>query len=94
MTSEVHEGNEDPSHEAAHKGNALPHNVHLAVPIGSVLMLILVAYTTANPGEITTIFIPVFLFMVIVYVFASMYLFKRIIDKDQSATTDQQSHVG
>jgi len=70
---------------------ALPHGVHLAVPIASILMLILVAYTTASPGEITKIFIPVFLFMVIVYVFASMYLFKRIIEKDQSHTGESGS---
>jgi len=45
-------------------------------------MLILIAVTTSMPGDVKTLFIPVFLFMVIVYVLASIYLFKAIMEKD------------
>lgn len=83
MAEDHHAG--ESAHNTSSGSNALPRNVHLAVPIGSALMLVLVAFTTANPGDITKIFIPVFLFMVVVYVFASMYLFKRIIEGDRSS---------
>ena len=83
----MHQSDEESAHGKSYDGDALPRIVHLAVPIGSVLMLILVAFTVARPGEITTLFIPVFLFMVIVYVLASMYLFKQIVDKDRSTVS-------
>jgi hypothetical protein len=45
-------------------------------------MLLLLTVTTSMPGDVKTLFIPVFLFMVVVYVFASIYLFKTIMDKE------------
>jgi hypothetical protein len=78
----VHSGNEDSKQEETHSVQALSRNVRLAVPVGSALMLILIAVTTSMPGDVKTLFIPVFLFMVIVYVLASIYLFKAIMEKD------------
>lgn len=72
------------SHEQKSLLDALPNSVHLAVPVGSVLMLVLLAtmMTTGN-YKLADVFIPIFLFMVIVYVFASMYLFKRLMDTEE-----------
>ena len=77
---------EKQGHAAQQKSflDALPKSVHLAVPVGSVLMLVLLAtmLTTGN-YKLSYVFIPIFLFMVIVYVFASMYLFKRLMDTEE-----------
>lgn len=64
---------------------ALPRDIRLAIPICSALMLLIIGVTAASPKDIGTIFIPVFIFMVVVYVFSSIFLFKTILDKDQSA---------
>ena len=78
----VHTGNDDSTQEKTRSAPALSRNVRLAVPLGSVLMLLLLTVTTSMPGDVKTLFIPVFLFMVVVYVFASIYLFKTIMDKE------------
>jgi hypothetical protein len=63
-------------------GQALSRGIRLAVPIGSILMLLLIAMTIALPSDITTLFIPVYIFMVVVYVFSSIFLFKTVMDKE------------
>jgi hypothetical protein len=85
----VHHGNDDSTHGQTSPGQALPRNVRIAVPVGSALMLLLLAVTISLPGDVTTLFIPVFLFMVIVYVFSAIYLFKAVIEKE---TPSHASH--
>ena len=62
---------------------ALSRSVRLAVPVGSILMLLLLAVTIGVSGDTALVFIPVFLFMVVVYVFSSIYLFKAIMEKER-----------
>jgi hypothetical protein len=82
MRVSLHSGDEDSTQEKTHSIGALSRNVRIAVPVGSALMLVLLAVTTSLPGDVKTLFIPVFLFMVIVYVLASIYLFKTIMETD------------
>lgn len=77
---------EESGQEKSHFTAALPHKVHWGIPVFSVLMLITLASLVASgQGTSPYVFIPIFLAMVIIYVFASMYLFKQIVDKDQSS---------
>jgi hypothetical protein len=69
--------------------SALPRIVHVAVPIGSLLVLLAFAfvlslppYTSPIPVESTLYYIPIYVAIVIVLVFASMYLFKAVMEKD------------
>ena len=72
--------------------SALPRIVHIAVPIGSLLVLLAFAfvlslppYTSSIPVESTLYYIPIYVAIVIVLVFASMYLFKSVMDKDPTS---------
>jgi hypothetical protein len=75
-------------HESAHYA-ALPRIVHFGVPIASILVLLAFALTISLPAnkaplpvQSTELFIPIYLVIVVVLVFASMYLFKAIMEKD------------
>jgi hypothetical protein len=74
--------------------SVLPQMVRIAVPIGSLLVLLAFAfvlslppYTSPIPVESTLYYIPIYVAIVIVLVLASMYLFKTLIDKDPAAGT-------
>jgi hypothetical protein len=74
--------------------SVLPQMVRIAVPIGSLLVLLAFAfvlslppYTSPIPVESTLYYIPIYVAIVIVLVFASMYLFKTLIDKDPAEGT-------
>ena len=69
--------------------SALPRVVHIAVPIGSLLILLAFAFVLSLPPdrapipvETTLYYIPIYVAIVIVLVFASMYFFKALMDKD------------
>jgi hypothetical protein len=66
---------------------ALPRIVHLGIPIGSIFIILAFALVltfppdkSTLPVESTTFFIPIYLTIVVVLVFGSMYLFKKIVD--------------
>ncbi len=72
-------------------GNALPRMIHYLIPIASVLLVLTFAVTpflpadkSTLPAESTLLFIPVYLAIVIILVFASMYLFKRLMDTEET----------
>ncbi len=81
----VHTDNEDSTEGKTHSIPALSRNLRLAVPVASILMLLLIAVTVYLPGDVTHLFVPVYVFMVIVYVLASIYMFKTLIEKDTSS---------
>lgn len=70
-------------------GPALPPIVHIAVPILAALVLVLFALVlsepaneSALPATSTLIFVPIYLAIVVLLVFGSMYLFKRLMDTE------------
>jgi len=60
--------------------------LRIGVPVFSILTLAVLAVLIASGQGTTLVFIPIFLAMVVVYVLASIYLFKLIIEKDQVTT--------
>ncbi len=76
---------DDSKRDHAQTMQALSRNVRIAVPIASIAMLLLLAITIDVASPSAFIFIPVFLFMVVLYVISSIYLFKTIIEKDTPA---------
>jgi hypothetical protein len=65
----------------------LPRIVHVGIPIGSILIILAFALVltfppdkSTLPVESTTFFIPIYLTIVVILVFGSMYLFKKIVD--------------
>ena len=86
---DVPESEEKSTHGEAAAPAALPRSVHFGVPIASILVLLAFAFTIALPAnratlpvQSTLLFIPIYLTIVIVLVFASMYLFKAVMEKD------------
>ena len=68
---------------------ALSRALHFGIPIASILVLLAFAWVLFLPEDKATIpptstqiYIPIYLLIVIIFVFASMYLFKRILDTD------------
>ena len=87
------ESTENPGHQERAYPAALPRIVHIGIPIASILVLLAFALTIASPAnkaalpvQSTQFFVPIYIAIVIVMVFASMYLFKSIVDKDVSTT--------
>jgi uncharacterized membrane protein YhaH (DUF805 family) len=65
--------------------------IHIGIPIASIIVLIAFAVVTFLPAnestlpiESTTLFIPIYLTIVVVLVFGSMYLFKRLMDAEDA----------
>jgi hypothetical protein len=81
----------------------LPRNIRLAVPLSSVALLLLLAVLVGSGhGTATDLFIPIYIFMVVVYVLSSIYLFKAVIERDkvtalptgeQGGQTSHESHL-
>jgi ABC-type uncharacterized transport system permease subunit len=89
MVIDVPENNEQPAHNQGAAPSVLPRMIRIAVPIGSVLVLIAFAVTALLPSnhgpvptQSTLFFVPIYLAIVIVLVFASMYIFKRVMEED------------
>lgn len=66
---------------------ALSKAIHWGIPIASIFVVLAFAivsfqpeYKATIPPESTLVFIPVYLTIVIILVFSSMYLFKRLVD--------------
>ncbi len=83
------EGKEEHSHGGPQVPAALSKTIHMGIPIASMLLILAFAVTTflpsdktTLPAESTTLFIPVYLTIVVILVFASMYLFKRLLDTE------------
>jgi flagellar biosynthesis protein FliQ len=88
----------DGQHEAKSSSiaPALSKTIHLGIPIASVLLVLSFAvvvfqpaYKTTLPPESTLVFIPVYLTIVVILVFGSMYLFKRLIDGEPESSPSQ-----
>jgi len=69
--------------------DSLPRAVHYAVPALSILILLAFASmaffpsnSAALPVQSTVLFIPIYLAIVVFLVFASMYIFKAVVEKD------------
>jgi flagellar biogenesis protein FliO len=84
-------------HESGQSGTpgvkALSQAIHIGVPIASVLVILafILVLTfppdkSTIPPESTTLFIPIYLTIVVVMVFGSMYLFKRVVDTPAETT--------
>jgi len=89
MVIDVPENKEEPAHNHGATPSILPRMIRIAVPIGSILVLVAFAATAllpSNQGAIpiqsTLFFIPIYITIVIVLVFASMYIFKRVMEED------------
>ncbi|MDA4113529.1 MAG: hypothetical protein OK474_05750 [Thaumarchaeota archaeon] len=87
-----------PEYRHEKSGTVLPRSVHLGVPIGSMLVLLAFAFTISLPAngapipvQSTLYFIPIYVAIVIVLVFGSMYLFKAVMEKDLPRT-EYSSH--
>jgi heme/copper-type cytochrome/quinol oxidase subunit 2 len=93
---EMPENKEKPAEQHGHAyTSVLSRSVRIAVPVGSLLVLLAFAFvlslppnTAPIPVQTTLIYIPIYVTIVIVLVLASMYLFKSIVDKDP--TPDHQ----
>jgi hypothetical protein len=83
------EDKQESGHAEAMYPQALSKAIHFGVPIASIIVLLAFAAVlflptdkTTLPVETTTIYIPVYILIVVVLVFASMYLFKRLMDAE------------
>lgn len=81
------EGKEETTNPDAQIPAALSKAIHYGVPIASVIVLIAFAVTLSLPADksvfpetTTALFVPIYLTIVVVLVFGSMYLFKRLMD--------------
>ncbi len=75
---------------------ALSKTIHIGVPIASILLVLAFAivsfqppYKSTIPPESTLVFIPVYLTIVVILVFGSMYLFKRLVDGEPPSSPTQ-----
>ena len=89
----IHAAQAESEHPRGPSRAALPRIVHLGLPIASFLVLLVFAVVaflpsdkTNLPIESTSLFIPIYLFIVVILVFGSMYLFKRIMDTEGTDT--------
>jgi hypothetical protein len=87
------ESEKESAHPAGAKVSSLPRGIRLAVPILSILVILtfagipfLPADTSTIPVESTFLFIPLYLTIVILLVFASMYFFKALLERESSTT--------
>jgi len=97
MTEDTHEG----GYSGSEVGRALSRTIHIGIPIASILVILGFVYVVVQPAdkstlpaESTTWFIPIYLVIVCVLVFGSMYLFKRVMDTEEETApaTEAPSH--
>jgi hypothetical protein len=82
MRVSVHTENEDSTQGKTQPTPTLSRNLRIAVPLGSILILLLFAMTISLPGDVTHLFVPVYIFVVVIYVITSIQLFKTLMDKE------------
>ncbi len=87
------EGEKEEGQHGGASQSALPRSVHIGVPLASILILLVFAVTimlpsnkSAFPTQSTLFFIPIYVVVVVGFVFGSMYIFKLLMDKDASST--------
>jgi hypothetical protein len=84
--------------ESGHPGPALPQAlsraIHVGIPIASFIVILAFAVVlflpsdrSTIPPESTLLFVPIYLTIVVVLVFGSMYLFKRLLDTEPGSYT-------
>jgi hypothetical protein len=90
---EMSEKTEHVGHQDSAVPAALSRAIHLGIPIASIVVLLAFALVLflpsdkdAIPPTSTQIYIPVYLVIVVVLVFGSMYLFKRLFDTEVPST--------
>jgi flagellar biosynthesis protein FliQ len=96
MTEDKHES----GHSEEHYPAALSRAIHIGIPIASIIVvlafaivaLFLPADKSTLPVESTTLFIPIYLAIVVTLVFGSMYLFKRVMDTEDSEAPPSPAH--
>jgi len=76
-----------------HLPTVLSQNIRAAVPLSSIGMLLLLAVVVASGRGSTDLFIPVFIFMVVVYVLSSIYVFKVLVERDKQTAQMEDERV-
>lgn len=83
------EKTEHPRQQGSAVPQALSRAIHFGIPIASILVLLafvlvlsLPSDKSAFPPTPTQLYVPVYLVIVVVLVFGSMYLFKRLLDTE------------
>jgi hypothetical protein len=98
---DVTEGEKESSGRTAGSA-VLPKIIHIGIPIATALIILAFALTLALPADrspfsgaslaradgytSTVFFIPIYIAIVIVMVFGSMYIFKRFVDSDPDSS--------
>ena len=95
MTEDTHEE----GHSGYQVGQALSRTIHIGIPIASIIVVLAFAFVVFQPAdkstlpaESTTWFIPIYLVIVVVLVFGSMYLFKRVMDTEEETAPATEGH--
>jgi hypothetical protein len=72
----------------------LSRNLRLAVPASSIAMLVLLSVLVGSgQGTTADLFIPIYIFMVVVYVLASIYFFKALMERDKETALKVEGQV-
>jgi flagellar biosynthesis protein FliQ len=95
MTEDTHEG----GYSGKNVGQALSKTIHIGIPIASIVVVLAFAFVVFQPADKSTLpaestlwFIPIYLTIVCVLVFGSMYLFKRVMDTEEETAPATEAH--
>jgi hypothetical protein len=84
----VPENDKEAMEHGAPRRNALPRNAHLAIPLVTILILLVFGATillpankSALPVQSTTFFIPIYVVVVAGVILGSLYLFKSFVEE-------------
>jgi hypothetical protein len=94
------EDKKESGHSEPHYPAALSRAIHIGIPIASIIVvlafaavaLFLPADKSTLPVESTTLFIPIYLSIVVALVLGSMYLFKRVMDTEDTEAPSSPAH--
>lgn len=77
----------------------LSRNIRFGVPIVTAAVLLLLAVLVASGKGVTDIFVPIYIFLVVVYVFSAIYFFKALMDREkvtaapaEAKTSSEEQH--
>lgn len=90
MPEEVHQEEPHAPQPLLDVPTVLSSRIRLGVPAFSAAMLVLLAALVASGRGTTDVFIPIFIFMVIVYVLSSIYFFKALLERDRSTAVQPE----
>ena len=74
----------------------LSRRIRLAVPIVAIgILLVLAALVESAKGTTASAFTPIYVFIVVVFVFSSIYMFKTFLDRDKGTAlpTADRGHL-